>query len=515
MAATAKTPTNAPAPQTDAGHELAVLLRSRVPLIVIETHEEARALTLLATLAVKVARSGHTPMFQWTVTDGLRRLDLDLGTPDRTKDEPLEVLKHIRATHVAGVYVLVDFHPFLNDPKHVRLIKDICLEYSKAARTLVLLSHELQLPRELEAFSARFELAMPGREERRELIEGIAREWVGANPGSRVKADRHALELLVENMSGLTTADTARLARKAIFDDGALSGADLPALMQAKYQLLNRAGVLSYEHDTARFADVGGLENLKQWLRQRKPAFEAKALTNGRPLDPPKGVLLLGVQGCGKSLAARAAAGIFQVPLLRLDFAAIHSKWHGESERNLRETLKTAELMAPCVVWVDEIEKGVATGDGDSGVSRRALGTLLTWLAEKKANVFVVATANDISALPPELIRKGRLDEIFFVDLPREPIRAQILDIHARKRGAQLAPADIAQLAAASEGFSGAELEQAIVSALYGAHASQQPLTAAHVLDEIRNTRPLSTVMAERIAELRAWAAERTVPADA
>ncbi|HEU4531356.1 MAG TPA: hypothetical protein VFR59_09215, partial [Steroidobacteraceae bacterium] len=249
MAATAQTTANAPAPQTDAGHELAVLLRSRVPLIVIETHEEARALTLLATLAVKVARSGHTPMFQWTVTDGLRRLDLDLGTPDRTKDEPLEVLKHIRATHVAGVYVLVDFHPFLNDPKHVRLIKDICLEYGRAARTLVLLSHELQLPRELEAFSARFELAMPGREERRELIEGIAREWVGANPGSRVKADRHALELLVENMSGLTTADTARLARKAIFDDGALSGADLPALMQAKYQLLNRAGVLSYEHD--------------------------------------------------------------------------------------------------------------------------------------------------------------------------------------------------------------------------------------------------------------------------
>ncbi len=189
-------------------------------------------------------------------------------------------------------------------------------------------------------------------------------------------------------------------------------GAAVAKLLPRVNQLLNRAGILSYEHDTARFADVGGLENLKNWLRQRKPAFEAKAVGNGHPLDPPKGVLLLGVQGCGKSLAARAAAGIFEMPLLRLDFAAIHSKWHGESERNLRDTLKTAELMAPCVVWVDEIEKGVATGDGDSGVSRRALGTLLTWLAEKKANVFVVATANDISALPPELIRKGRLDEI-------------------------------------------------------------------------------------------------------
>lgn len=498
-------------PQTDASHELAVLLRSRIPLILIETQEETRALSLLAALAVRVARSGHTPMFQWTVTDGLRRLDLDLGPPQRHNSEPLEVLKHIRATTVAGIYVLVDFHPFLSEPRHVRMIKDICLDYDKAARTLVLLSHEVSLPRELETFSARFELALPGREERHALLEGIAREWVTTNPGGRVKADRQALELLVENMAGLTTGDTVRLARKAIFDDGALSGADLPALMQAKYQLLNRGGVLSYEHDTARFADVGGLENLKNWLRQRMPAFQAK----GGTLEPPKGILLLGVQGCGKSLAARAAAGIFQVPLLRLDFAAIHSKWHGESERNLRETLRTAEVMSPCVMWIDEIEKGVATGEGDSGTSRRALGTLLTWLAERKGSVFVVATANDISALPPELIRKGRFDEIFFVDLPKDAVRGQILEIHARKRGAALTPAEIAQLVAASDGFSGAELEQAVVSALYSAHASQQPLSAAQVLQEIRSTRPLSVVMAERIYELRAWASERTVPADA
>lgn len=499
------------APHTDASHELAVLIRSRIPLIVIETPEEARALALLTGLAVRVSRNAHLPMFQWTVTDGLRRLDIDLGPPQRHNAEPLEVLKHIRATHTAGVYVLVDFHPFIGEPRHVRLLKDICLEYDKAARTVVLLSCELTLPRELEPFGARFELALPGREERLGLVEGIAKEWVASNPGARVKADRHALELLVENMSGLTTGDTVRLARKAIFDDGALSGTDLPALMQAKYQLLNRRGVLSYEHDTARFADVGGLEKLKHWLQQRKSAFDAKTPA----LDPPKGMLLLGVQGCGKSLAARAAAGIFQVPLLRLDFAAIHSKWHGESERNLRDTLTTAEVMAPCVVWIDEIEKGVAAGDGDSGTSRRALGTLLTWLAEKKSTVFVVATANDISALPPELVRKGRFDEIFFVDLPRAAVRAQILEIHARKRGVTLAPPELARLAAASDGFSGAELEQVIVSALYSAHAAQQPLSAALMLKEIQSTRPLSAVMAERIAELREWAADRTVPADA
>ena len=500
-----------PAPQTDASHELAVLLRSRIPLIVLETQEEARALALLASLAVRLARSGHVPMFQWTVTDGLRRLDLELGAPQRHDAEPLDVLKYIRATQIAGVYVLVDFHPFMSEPRHVRMLKDICLEYDKAARTVVLLSHEFTLPRELEPFSARFELALPGREERRALVEDIATEWVAANPGSRVQADRQALELLVENMAGLTTGDTLRLARKAIFDDGALSSTDLPALMEAKYQLLNRAGVISYEHDTVRFADVGGLENLKQWLRHRKPAFEAKA----QALDPPKGLLLLGVQGCGKSLAARAAAGIFQVPLLRLDFSAIHSKWHGESERNLRDTLKTAELMAPCVVWIDEVEKGVATGEGDSGTSRRALGTLLTWLAEKKSRVFVVATANDISALPPELIRKGRFDETFFVDLPKEAIRAQILEIHARKRGATLTAPEVAQLAAGSDGFSGAELEQVIVSALYSAYAAQEPLTAALVLKEIKATRPLSLIMAERIHDLREWASERTVPADA
>lgn len=223
--------------------------------------------------------------------------------------------------------------------------------------------------------------------------------------------------------------------------------------------------------------------------------------------------MLLGVQGCGKSVAARAAAGIFGVPLLRLDFAALHDKYLGESERNLRETLATAEVMTPCVLWVDEIEKGVATGDGDSGTSRRVLGTFLTWLAEKKSRVFVVATANDISALPPELIRKGRFDEIFFVDLPSAAVRTEILEIHARKRGVTLTHPQLAQLALACEGFSGAEIEQAVVSALYGAHAGGTALTADHVMHEIRATRPLSVVMAEKIAELREWASERTVAA--
>jgi len=504
------TPADAPALQTNASHELEVLLRSRIPLVVIESRDEIRVLQMLAALSVRLARNAHTPMFEWTVTDGLKRLDVELGPPQKFNTEPVEILKHIRATPTAGVYVLVDFHPYLQEPIHVRLLKDICLGYEHVARTVVLLSDEIDLPHELEPFSARCELAVPDREERRALVQEVAQEWIKANPGQRVQTDRTALGLLVENLNGLTTSDTRRLARKAIFDDGALTRVDLPGIMQAKYELLNRSGVLSYEHDTARFADVGGLERLKEWLRQRKPAFEG-----GMPgLDSPKGLLLLGVQGCGKSLAARAAAGILDVPLLRLDFGAVYNKWHGESERNLRDTLRTAELMAPCVLWIDEIEKGIATGDGDSGTSRRALGTFLTWLAEKKAATFVLATANDIQALPPELIRKGRFDEIFFVDLPSPAVRQEILAIHARRRGLNLTPVELQQLAAASAEFSGAELEQAVVSALYSARASQQEPTAAHVLREIRATHPLCHVMAERIEALRAWATERTVPAD-
>jgi SpoVK/Ycf46/Vps4 family AAA+-type ATPase len=494
---------------TDTRRELEALLKSRVPLIVVETRDEARALALFASMAVKLAAAAHTPVFQWTVTEGLRRLDINLGGAQQHNAEPDAVLKSMRATPAAGIYVLLDFHPFLNDPVNVRLLKDICQDYDRLPRTVVLISHEIQLPRELDHLSARFSLAFPSREERREIVERVAADWARAH-GQRVKTDRKSFELLLENLGGLSTGDTERVARKVIFDDGALLPSDLPAVMQAKYELLNRGGVLAFEYDTAQFADLGGMSRLKEWLRRRKPAFDGSAPR----LDAPKGVLLLGVQGCGKSVAAKAAAGIFGVPLLRLDFAVIHNKYIGESERNLRESLATAETMAPCVLWIDEIEKGVSTGDFDNGTSRRLLGAFLTWLAEKKSRVFIVATANDISSLPPELVRKGRMDEIFFVDLPSASVREDVLRIHAKKRDLTLADTHVKQLATACEGFSGAEIEQAVVSAVYAAHATNEPVGAQHVLNEIRATRPLSVTMAEKILELRSWAAERTVPAD-
>jgi SpoVK/Ycf46/Vps4 family AAA+-type ATPase len=315
----------------------------------------------------------------------------------------------------------------------------------------------------------------------------------------------------VKNLSGLTRADTERLARNAIFEDGAITASDVPEVTQAKYRLLNRGGVLSFEYNLTRSSDLAGFRNVKLWLHQRRAAFSGERPKN---LDAPKGMLLIGVQGCGKSLAAKAAAAIFGVPLLRLDFGALYNKYHGETERNLRESLKTAEIMSPCVLWLDEIEKGLATGHDESGTARRVLGALLTWMAERKADVFLVATANDVHELPPELVRKGRFDEIFFVDLPTPAARAEVLRIHLAKRGLDVKTLDLPQLVTVTDGFSGAEIEQGIVAALYAAHAAGQEPDLPHLIAEFGKTRPLSVIMAERVAELREWAKERTVLAE-
>jgi SpoVK/Ycf46/Vps4 family AAA+-type ATPase len=489
--------------------DLEIILRSRTPLMVIETRDERRVLRMLQNIVMQSSTSDYLPLFRWSITDGLQRLDIELA-PQLMNSEPADVLKHIRAVSKPGIYVLLDFHPFLDDPVHVRLIKDICLHYRDVPRQLVLTSHQLRLPRELESFSARVDVALPGAAERKAIIETVAGEYSAENPGARVQVDSKAYELLVSNLAGLTYADTERLARNAIQVDGAITRSDLPGVMQAKYELLNSGGALHYEYDTARFSDVGGLNRLKYWLSQRRPAFRGE---NGAAhLDPPKGILLTGVQGCGKSLAAKATAGIFGAPLLRLDFGTLYDKYHGETERKLRESLKTADVMAPCVLWIDEIEKGIAGRGGETGTTQRVLGTFLTWMAERKSSVFVVATANDISALPPELVRKGRFDEIFFVDLPDAAIRSTILAIHLSRRDQRLSQIDIGSLADAMEGFSGAEIEQAVVSALYAAHAMNEPLASQHIQREIEHTQPLSIVMQERIGALRAWAEGRTVP---
>jgi hypothetical protein len=490
-------------------NELQTLLASRVPLVIIESCEEARVIELVRDAALKAQRGRNWGVFQWTVTEGMERVDVDMGGPQKTLSQPEQLLRHIKATMMPGIYVLLDFHPYLENPLFVRALKDIAQGYPKCERTVVLVSAEVKLPAELEHLAARFSLRLPDKNERQAIVMRMAREWARAN-GAMPRIDVKAVEKLVDNLGGLPISDVERLTRQAIFNDGALTEDDIKPLLAAKYQLLNRGGTLSFETDTARFAEVGGMKNLRRWILQRKAAFDGSA----PGLDAPKGVLLLGVQGCGKSLAARAAAGVLGVPLVRLDFGALYSKWHGESEKNLRESLSSAEALAPCVLWLDEIEKALSSGDGDSGTSRRVLGAFLTWLAEQRARVFIVATANDITALPPELVRKGRFDEIFFVDLPSPAARREILGIHAKKRGVALSDAQIEVLAARSEGFSGAELEQAVVSAMYSANSNKQPCDAPLIAAELEATRPLSIVMSEKIAQLRDWAADRTVPAE-
>ncbi len=488
--------------------DLAVILRSRFPVVQVETREETRMMKLLE----RVANLEGWPLFVWTVADGLKRVPrTDVITQTY---EFQDALRHIDKTPQNGVYTLIDAQPYFEDPVNVRLIKEIAQEYYKTARTLVFVGADLSLPADLAHMSARFSLPLPDVNEVREILREEAQLWTRTEGNGPLKGDQQAVDLIVQYLAGMCEEDARRLIREAIRLDGMINFDDVQRILKYKRDSLGHDGLLEFEMDSGNMADIGGLGNLKRWLERRRIAFTGDAAKLG--VDPPKGVLLLGVQGAGKSLAAKAVAGSWNVPLMRLDFAVLYNKFHGESERNLREALKQAEAMAPCVLWIDEIEKGIASagGESDGGVSRRMLGTVLTWMAERTGKVFLVATANDVSQLPPELLRKGRMDEIFFVDLPDAATRADIFRIHLKKRKLDPAKFDLSQLAVAAEGFSGAEIEQAIVAAIYEALATRQPLTTAHVAAEIAHTRPLSVVMAEQVAALRQWASGRTVRAD-
>jgi AAA+ superfamily predicted ATPase len=486
--------------------DLESIIRSRTPLIAVESNEEPQIVRLVREIGGRLQLRG----FRWTVTEGLQAFDPN-DQPPVTILKSHEVLSHIRTTANNSFFVLLDFHPYLQDAVHVRHLKDIALSYAQHYSTVIIVGYSVPVPEELRPFTAQFRLPLPTLDELRGIVLDVAGEW-GAEHGRRdVQTTNKALEMLVRNLGGLTVTDARRLAAKAINDDGVIAESDIPRVMQAKYELLGRDSPLSFEYETAKFSEIGGMQRLRKWIEMRKSFF----VEGGKArLDPPKGVLLLGVQGCGKSLAAKAAAGILGVPLLRLEFGVLYNKYYGETERNLRKALETAEVMSPCVLWMDEIEKGLAVGDDDDGLARRILGTLLTWMSERHQPVFVVATANDITRLPPEMVRKGRFDEIFFVDLPTPGNRQEIFNIHLRKRCLEPREFGLEALAQASDGFSGSEIEQAIVSAMYTAHAQGRTVSQEDLLEEIRQTRPLSVVMAERVAEIRDWAAGRTVPCD-
>ena len=488
-------------------HEISLLLRSRTPILMLETHEETRALELVKDIAINM----DLPIFKWSVATGMQRIDLILDPQVFLKD-PTKALEHIHSAKLEAVYVLLDFHPYLEDAVIVRHLKEVAMGMRQQRSRLVLISHRLVAPAEIRKLAVDYELSMPDDAALREIIRDEAKTYARQNANNRVSGDKKVFEQLVNNLRGLTFRDARTLAHGAIFDDGAITESDLPAVMQAKYELLSNQGLLSFEFETSSFSDLAGMERLKTWLHQREKFFHRKVDRPG--MDPPKGILLLGVQGCGKSVAAKAVAGVWGVPLLRLDFGSMYNKYIGESESNIREALKTAEVMSPCVLWIDELEKGISISEHDGGTSQRILGTLLTWMAEKKQPVFIVATSNDIQQLPPELIRKGRLDEVFFVDLPSPEVREAILNIHARKRDLDTASLDMKQLAALTDGFSGSELEQLVVSAIYAAHAVDGVVDMDLLISEIEQTQPLSVLMGEKIAALRSWADGRTVPVD-
>jgi SpoVK/Ycf46/Vps4 family AAA+-type ATPase len=407
--------------------------------------------------------------------------------------------------------VLKDFHPFFQDPAVVRALRELGHALKSTFTTLVLLSPTLVIPPEIEKEVSVLDVPLPGY---RDLLQ-LLKEIVGVvRQGNRAKVEltKEDADQLIKAAQGLTLAEAENAFAKAIAHDGRLSRDDVALVLEEKRQVIRKSGLLEYYPTEEKLQNVGGLDLLKTWLARRGAAFSEAARKFGLP--EPKGLLLLGVQGCGKSLTAKAIAAQWRLPLLRLDMGRIFSGLVGSSEENLRRAIHVADSVAPVVLWVDEIEKGFAgvqsSGHVDGGVTARVMGTLLTWLQEKTQPVFVVATANRIEQLPPELMRKGRFDEIFFIDLPALAERREIFSIHVAKRGRDPALYDLELLAGRAEGFSGAEIEQAVVSALYDAFAEGKELAGSHLERAVSDSLPLSTTMREDIDRLRDWARTRT-----
>jgi hypothetical protein len=503
----------APAPPPASGapkfvQELDVLVRARYPLVYLVTSEEQRVEAILAGLAETHGKA----LLGWSAASGLRRLGgaRTGGAPEEAR-APLEALGAVARLGDPSLVVLRDFHPYLGDPAVVRALRELGHALKSTYTTVVLCSPVLVIPPEIEKEVSVLDVPLPTYRDLLQLLKeivGVLRQGRSA----RVDLTREDADALIKAALGLTLSEAENAFAKAIAWDGGLSREDVSRVLEEKRQVIRKSGLLEYFPTEERLANVGGLDLLKGWLGRRAAAFSEAARKFGLP--EPKGLLLLGVQGCGKSLTAKAIAAQWRLPLLRLDMGRIFSGLVGSSEENLRRAIQVAESVAPVVLWIDEIEKGLAgitsPASGDGGVTARVAGTLLTWLQEKTAPVFVVATANRIEQLPPELLRKGRFDDIFFIDLPSAEERQEILDIHVRRRGRDPAAHDLAALARRTAGFSGAEIEQAVISALYDAFAEGRELEPAHLARAVEEARPLSVTMQEEIARLREWARTRT-----
>jgi hypothetical protein len=487
--------------------DLELLIESKYPLVAVETEEEDRLHDLLRRLAVLL----DIPLYVWTSVDGLTRPPYKDASPETR--QPLHALAQVAAARGDGLYFFKDLHRYLDDPAVLRRVRDLASVLARGRRAVVLAAPRLELPPEIKAIAAPFKLDLPTLDELKLLVRTTSRDLV-ARRQIRVDLTPEDLDQLAQSLRGLTLFEAERALARAVLEDMALTRADLERIIEIKKGVIEREGLLEFWPRLDAFSTVGGLRNLKAWLERRRQAFTARARQFG--LDPPKGILLLGVQGCGKSLCAKAVAKEWELPLLKMEPGRLYDKFVGESEKSLERALDLAARLAPVVLWIDEIEKGfaaVSQSESDAGLSKRIFGRLLAWLQDRPAPVFVAATCNDILSLPPEMMRKGRFDEIFFVDLPDRAERAEIFVIHLRKRKRDPAAFDLSRLVEASDGFSGAEIEQAIVSALYAAFAAGSDLTTDLLVRELGSTRPLSVVRAEEVAALRAWASARAVPA--
>jgi ATPase family protein associated with various cellular activities (AAA) len=498
----------------DTASNLELLVRARYALIVLETIEPELAERMVR----QIASDLQLHYYSWTRSKGLRRGPsggVSAGEPyaDDAK-EPHKALA-CAEREGAGIFFFRELGPFLEDPLVASHVLDLVSAFGTRRGALIITGQDVRLPDALRPHATTLRLAGPVYDDYRTMLERVIRDQTARMP-VRIELTPQDRVRLINNLAGLTLIEAEKVITKLLIEDAALRPNDIQRVIDAKRQAVEQDGLLEYFPAEDGLSSVAGLAGLKDWLTKRRTVVTDPHRAVEFGLSFPKGMLLLGVPGCGKSLCAKAVAREWGLPLLKLDPANLYDKYVGDSEKNFKRAMQTAERLAPIVLWIDELEKAFAGGSGeeDGGVSRRVFGTFLSWLQERKGDVFVVATSNDVAKLPPEFIRKGRFDEIFFVDLPKPAIRAEIFAIHLRKRKQDVGRFDLAALAGATEGFSGAEIEETVVAGLYTAFASGGELSTESLLTEIRRTRPLSRTMAERLDALRQWASERTVAAD-
>ncbi len=493
----------------DALRDLELLFRSRHGLIYLDTQEEDRANALLAHVADRL----RVPFFTWTRSQGLSRADLDSAIYNT--DEPAKALQHVARAELDAVYHFQSLAGSLaGKDLLISILRDAAKNLQSFTGALILTGDDVELPGPLKQLAAHVTLPGPSDEEFRQLLARITRDL---KERQRVEVTLTPAEEshLVNNLSGLTLMEAEKILTKAIIEDGALGAEDIEHVIEAKRKVVEREGLLEYYPVETTMAGVADLVTLKAWLAKRRAVVREPKRAAEFGLEFPRGVLLLGVPGCGKSLSAKAVASEWGLPLLKLDPSNLYNKYIGESERNFKRAMRAAERMAPVVLWIDELEKAFASGGGeDGGVSQRILGSFLTWMQERDGDVFVVATANDIQSLPPEFLRKGRFGEIFFVDLPDGETRVEVFRIHLAARGYDPDDFDLLRLAEETTGFSGSEIEEVVVSALYTAFSGETPLDTAAITAEVEATKPLSVTMGEKIAAMRQWAEGRAVRAN-